>query len=331
MKKDALGAIFRVEKKLGRGDVFELVSHFRNGRTTSQTFHHEFNDGLGALVQESEKWSGPVLQLPAFQLKTPATATQILTGLRGLKEDMTPSQTRWKNLQSTAPYTPAHLAWRVLSRQTTDCILAAAKGMGVSLNALLIHTINQVIAEKLLMDEQDDCRWLVPVNLRRSSIEQQLRSNCTSSIGLRFSRNSSPQQIDCNYRGSLNKWRAIATHALAHASTLLGEDRLLKLARLRGEKNSWIGSFSNLGVWNFGDQEENDSWPMAISIAPPAGTPCFPVGVGIITWQGRMSISLRLHAALINDNFRLPEELLTDALTRLELKLEGSLEIERSS
>ncbi|NBW83501.1 hypothetical protein EBR21_17275, partial [bacterium] len=273
MRNDALGAIFRVEKRLGRGDVFELVSHFADGRTHIEAFEHEFHDGLGALLQESAKWQGPRLQLPLFQLKTAASAGQILAGLQGLKEDMTPSQTHWKSLDASAPYTPEHLAWRVFSKQTTLHLLNAAKQMHISLNTLLLATTNKVVAENLLAEDQRDCRWLIPVNMRRNEEDRQLSSNCTSSIGLRFDREASPILIDKKYRSALNKWRAIATHALAHASCQLGEERLLKLAQLRGQKNSWIGSFSNLGVWQFEEQAENPHWPVALSIAPPAGTP----------------------------------------------------------
>jgi hypothetical protein len=331
MKKDALGAIFRVEKRLGRGDIFELVSHFADGGTHIESFQHEFNDGLGALAQQSEKWQGPSLQLPLFQIKTPTTAAQILAGLRGLKEDMTPSQTRWKNLDAAAPYSPAHLAWRVFSQNSTSILLNTSKQLNISLNTLLLSVVNKVVVQNLLHERQHDCRWLIPVNMRRNESDRLLRSNCTSSIGLRFDRDASPRAIDEQYRRSLNKWRAIATHALAQASCQLGEERLLKLAQLRGQKNSWIGSFSNLGVWKFEEQNSNPHWPIALSIAPPAGTPCFPVGVGIITWQRRLSMSLRLHSALINGIPHLPEVLLAEIQKQLMIIAGQSLDVERSS
>ena len=57
MTKDALGAIFRAEKRLGRGDLFELISHFQDGSHTATVYQHEFYDGMGALLKESQKLS----------------------------------------------------------------------------------------------------------------------------------------------------------------------------------------------------------------------------------------------------------------------------------
>lgn len=317
MKSDSLGLIFKVEKRLGRGDLFELISHFSDGSKTESVFAHEFHDGMGALKIESQKWSGAEISLPYFQLKTAASLPQILHGLRGLKDDMTPSVTRWKSLDKNAPYSPNHLAWRVFSNEATQRILQTARSQKVSLNTLLLYFGNKVISEKLFAEEQSECRWLIPVNMRRPQDGANLTRNCTSSVGLRFHRDSSAKQIEIEYRASINKWRALAANALAHAAARLGEERLFRLARMRGERNNWIGSFSNLGVWNFPSVQSSDHWPTAVSVAPPAGTPCFPIGIGLLTWQGNLSISLRVHSGLIGNSLQLPEELLSEIVSQV--------------
>lgn len=311
MKPDALGLIFKVEKRLGRGDIFEIISHFPNGSRKTSFFHHEFHDGMGALLCESKHWSGATLSPPLFKLNSALSFKEVIEGLRGLKEDMTPTLTRWKRLDTQAPYSPRHLAWRILSPSATQMLLKSSRARGISLNTLLLWAAQTTIENLLLSQDQTECRWLIPVNMRRTPAEQFATHNCTSSIGLRCPRGSSPDDIESAYRRALNRWRALGAHALAHAAANLGEQQLFRLAQRRARVNGWIGSFTNLGAWTFPDVHKEDHWPRALSITPPAGTPCFPVGIGIITWQGHLSISVRLHPGLCVDDEYLHETVIS--------------------
>ncbi|MEY4001513.1 MAG: hypothetical protein RI968_631, partial [Pseudomonadota bacterium] len=87
-----------------------------------------------------------------------------------------------------------------------------------------------------LIPEQNELRWLVPVNMRRSESERISKKNHTSSVGLNFSRNATLTEIDHVYRNALNGWRALSNHSLAKAAASLGEQILYKLAKKRGEK-----------------------------------------------------------------------------------------------
>lgn len=332
MTHDGLGRIFRVEKKLGRGDLITLVQVFSDGRVSKNSFAHEFYDGLGALREESKNWSGAQVELPLFRLKNSTSLKAIWSGIRGLKEDLSSSVTHWKHLNPDAPYTPDHLAFRILTRETSAHILQYSREQRLSVNTLLLYAINEVIAEQLLAKDQIDCRWLIPINMRRTQEEQQKTNNHTSSIGLRFNRCATPSELESLYRNSLNKWRALSAHALNRTSAYLSEEYLLRLARRRAASNSWIGSFTNLGVWNFPTvSDKNTLWPCAVSIAPPAGTPCFPVGVGIMTWQGHVSMSLRLHSAVISDVTPGPEDLLSDFLKKLTSMTMRPIDVTHSS
>jgi hypothetical protein len=315
MRANALGKIFKIEKQLGRGDLFEVIAAFPQNRTEKYIFQHEDCDGLGALLRLSRKWNSKELHLPAFKMNLKRSA--LWGGVRGLLGDLQPRKTLWKNLEKQAPYTPQHLARRVFDKSSSTAIFAAASEHKVNLNTLLLWIINHVVCEQLLLAQQHQCHWLLPVNTRRSE-ERQCDSNRTSSIGLHFDRCASLQDLFANYKKSLNPWHALGNERLTEFLARLSEKNLLALARLRGSKNSWIGSFSNLGRWDFPENLNDAGWPTHISIAPPAGTPCFPIGVGIITWQGHMSISLRLHAALCQENSNQPEAILDAAKQFLE-------------
>jgi hypothetical protein len=316
MKRDSLGLIFKVEKKLGRGDIFEIIADFPDGSQQVTRFHHENHDGLGALLECSKQWSGAALHLPQFNLKVKNSGAQLPAALHGFWEDLKPRTTIWKSIQPQTAYSPAHLARCVFSKTETQKVVAFAREQKVSVPVFLLWHMNAVVSTYLLNPEQMDCHWLLPVNMRRGHHETGCTINRTSSVGLHFQRTDSMQNLSDIYQNSLNPWHARANETLAHAAALLGEKTLLKLARARGVRNTWIGSFTNLGIWNFPQLPASAHWPESISVAPPAGTPCFPVGVGMVTWQGRLALSLRLHAALCTQEPTLPEKLLKDMASR---------------
>ncbi|MEY2987063.1 MAG: hypothetical protein RJB13_584, partial [Pseudomonadota bacterium] len=138
VKRDSLGKVFRVEKRLGRGDEFEIITHFSNDEVHYSRFHHEHCDGLGALLIESSRWSGGRLEIPLFRLQQSSLSAGFVRGLRGFFEDFLPSKTCWKELNAAAPYTSQHLAWKILSNSSTDDLLRLAKSQKVSLNSLLL-------------------------------------------------------------------------------------------------------------------------------------------------------------------------------------------------
>lgn len=316
MKRDSLGLIFKVEKQLGRGDIFEIIADFPDGSQQVTRFHHENHDGLGALLECSKQWSGSALHLPQFNLKLKNSSSQLPAALHGFWEDLKPRTTKWKSILPHTAYSPAHLARCVFSMAETQKVVAAAREQKVSVPVFLLWHVNAVVSEHLLNPEQTDCHWLLPVNMRRGHREKSCSANRTSSVGLHFGSTDSMQSLAHVYQTALNPLHARANAALAHAAALLGEKILLKLARARGERNTWIGSFTNLGIWNFPQLPTSAHWPESISVAPPAGTPCFPVGVGMVTWQGRLALSLRLHAALCTHEAALHEKLLNEMTSR---------------
>ncbi|MBM3383271.1 MAG: hypothetical protein FJY29_12675 [Betaproteobacteria bacterium] len=324
MSRNALGKIFKVEKQLGRGDLFEVISVFPGGREETRIFQHEDCDGLGALHRLSLEWNAHPLELPSFGL-SPRMST-LPRGISGIIRDLQPHQTRWKQIDLKANYTPRLLARRVLSKHATVAVVAAASKHNVNLNTLLLWCFNKSVCEELLATEQQHCHWLLPVNMRRAK-DSSCSSNQTSSIGLHFDRKTTLSELFRTYKESVNPWQALGNEKLTELLASLSEKQLLALARLRGEKNSWLGSFSNLGRWDFPSLQENPLWPTHISIAPPAGTPCFPIGIGIITWQGHMSLSIRLHAALCGSNLQLQESVLDSAMHLLESYTKTQLQV----
>ncbi len=329
MTRDALGRIFKIEKSLGRSDVFDINFHYDGRPDVVRSFHHEHKDGLGALRSSLWDLHQYRLLLPRFHMKS-GGLFRYFAGILAMLSDFSPSIIKWKKFEKDWGTHPGARGFRVLSRDSTKNLLTRLKERELPFNAWLLFIINQIVADSLAAAEETKFRWLFPVNVRSTVEEQTLESNFTSSVGLTLKRGDSLEIFKAHYKTSLIASRIKASHFLATFVASLPERWLLKLAIARGQKNMWVGSYSNVGRWDFSELDDAQSFPSAISLAPPAGTPCFPIGVGIITWRGRLSICLRLHPCLI-DHDEIHEDLLDKILTSMSDDLRFPCHLSQSS
>ena len=73
------------------------------------------------------------------------------------------------------------------------------------------------------------------------------------------------------------------------------------LAKKGTGKSLWMGSFSDLGVWNqpqlVSSNLKNRFW----CIAPP-GSLTYPIGITTIEWCGHRSLTIKIHPAICSDH-----------------------------
>jgi NRPS condensation-like uncharacterized protein len=329
MSKDALGKIFKVEKMLGRGDNIDFIFHYKNKSDVIKSSHHADYDGLGALYSGLAEEHQYFLPLPKRSLRIKGF-WDMLAGLYGMLSDFTPSIVKWKKIEVNAKYDPRFRSWRVLSQPSTKALVGHLKSRNLSLNVYLLFLLNRVLQEKLIDSDETLFRWLFPVNMRETDADQADTSNHTSSIGLAIYKGDEVAEVQRMYERSVLGSRALATHFLAKVLASLPEKLLLKLAMLRGKKNMWVGTFSNVGRWDVEEFIVSKGLPEAISISPPAGTPCFPVGVGVITWGGQLSICMRLHPSIVFED-KIEEKILSEFIDGLRKESGIDLELSRTS
>jgi len=329
MKRDALGRIFKIEKVLGRSDLFTINFHYGERSDVIKSFHHEQKDGLGALRNTLWELHQYRLVLPLFQVKS-GGFLRYMSGLFAMLGDFSPSIIKWKKFEKNWVSHPGARSFRVLNQESTLRLIARLKERQMPFNPWLLFLINQIIADSLADRNESKFRWLFPVNVRSNQEEQTLESNFTSSVGLTIHKGDGIEAFKDHYLNSLIASRVKASHLLAKLVASLPERWLLKLAIARGQKNMWVGTFSNLGRWNFPEIGSESSFPSAISLAPPAGTPCFPIGIGVITWRNQLSFCLRLHPSLVL-NAHLHEDILDQVVASMSHDLEFSLHLSQSS
>ena len=71
----------------------------------------------------------------------------------------------------------------------------------------------------------------------------------------------------------------------------------------------WFGTFSNMGEWPLPDTDKregvdtsNEAW-----LCTPPGTRNYPLSIGVITWYGKLSITLKVHSSICADRSRVPQ------------------------
>ncbi|RZA07220.1 MAG: hypothetical protein EOP11_08330 [Proteobacteria bacterium] len=195
---------------------------------------------------------------------------------------------RWRFANPRAEVRPKDFEWKVFSREETARIHGLAKAERVSVNAWIMARLNKVILPALLEGPAEG-RWLFPVNMRGPVWlgEGQLEGlgNQSSGIPLRVKPDSTAAEIHDQIKRSLEAGLHWATWWMLHVGKLVGVRGMRHFSKSSEAKSFWLGSFTNVGIWDCAEASPDEAW----LVAPP-GSRNYPIGVGIVTWNGRMSI-----------------------------------------
>jgi hypothetical protein len=83
---------------------------------------------------------------------------------------------------------------------------------------------------------------------------------------------------------------------MLHVGKFVGLRGMRHFSKSSEAKSFWLGSFTNVGIWECAEADPGEAW----LVAPP-GSRNYPIGVGIVTWNGRMSVVLKIHASVCPD------------------------------
>ncbi len=189
---------------------------------------------------------------------------------------------------------PAAVAWHVFSERETGNIVKQSKLLGVTVNTLLMHTLDQTIRESL-KDKHSGTTWMLPVNLRGAVSMQEETMNHSSCINIKLgSQNTFDDTHKAIYtalekRQHWQNWKGYV------AGSWISKKQKKKLLMNDKAMSQWnVGCFSNLGIWDSDKKLGNkDTW----FFTPPV-IECQRIGVGCITFQNKLSLTLQLHPLL---------------------------------
>lgn len=253
--------------------------------------HHSF-DGLGGLAHVLAERRGTQLSLPTLPGPYPGLPARWLAALRLLFR-RPPRLLPWRSERAELrAREPSAQAWQLLSADLTDELRQRARAAGISLNALLLHALTSAL-EPLLETGPGSIEWVVPVNMR--GVEAALRStdNQAVTLDIHFPMNASAQLVDAKLRAELHQKAHFGAWQLLRCLGHAGPKLVRALARRELELRKH-GSFSNLGNLRSQRTPVEPEWWLAFN--PVQRTR--PIGAACLTFHGRLSLTLNIHAVL---------------------------------
>jgi len=182
-----------------------------------------------------------------------------------------------------------------------------SKKMNVSLNSLLLYLIDEVIAEKL--NSRSKRVWLIPVNVR-DDIDENNEGNEVGFIDAIVSSKCKVETLHRQIKNRISRYEHLGGILGVGLGVVLGEYLLRRLVNVNKYLQVRTGVFTNLGSWDAKSKEG-----LRVYGFPPV-LETQPVGVGALTWCGRLSISIHTHPCLMFDNNDL-----RDIIEKIKMKI----------
>ncbi|MBI2520856.1 MAG: hypothetical protein HYV97_10580 [Bdellovibrio sp.] len=197
----------------------------------------------------------------------------------------------WKRREHSLPGKKMIPCVFVYSVEQTNHLMNLARSKQVTLTALILQRLDECV-RTLLQNEQKKNIWLIPVNMRASVKRKNPYSNHASYISVTLSRFMQDADVGKTLKTALKigyHWAAWWGILLGRMIGLNGMHRLMK--KYHDKKHSWTGTLSNLGVWSHPNADQ--TW----AFCPPLSK-SHPVALGLVTWNGQLSMALQIHPSL---------------------------------
>ena len=288
---DYLGMWYRARARHGVDDTIHFaVLEPGSGARLEFPVRHRDHDGIGGLFHLLRRWGVPQPAMPVSRQSAPPPWWR---WLRAGREEPVPAP-RWRVFEPVPGDGVPLSCW--LDQAATAALRQRASAEGVSLNTLLLASLNRAVADTLLLDDAPG-RWLYPVNMRGAVAGPRDDMNLSSGFYVTVSPDDPPQVLDQAIRRALHAQRHWLFWHGARIGRWVGQagvdwlcDRFLK-----GSPN--MGSFTSLGEWRL-DLAAAGFSPAALLTLCGPGSPNHPVSNGAMIVNGQLTLSLKLDPAL---------------------------------
>jgi hypothetical protein len=185
-----------------------------------------------------------------------------------------------------------------LSDEENQFIKNLARDKKLNLSFFLLSELDEVIKMHLYKNPQDSGTWLTPVDVRGAYPNAAINDNYVSFIATKIQTNQIPKAFE-RYKKDLRSGAYWPFWELAQIGQYVGLRGMKWLAKQGTGKSFWMGSFSDLGIWNQKELQNSSMKNRYWSIAPP-GSLAYPIGVTTIEWCGHRSLTIKIHPAICN-------------------------------
>jgi hypothetical protein len=296
--RDVLGEWFDAMVSLGEDMTIRFGRVVEKGAAPvwSGLPHSRF-DGVGAFAHLLREHGHPALEaLPQLKDGLRPRIFQILRAWA--RHVFVPKPTyRWPALAApgTGGAMPAAIAARIFDEEESRHVVASAKSLGVTVNTYLLDRISRVV-RRSLAGQPAVIAWMIPVNMRGPVKLADDTSNHSSFLEVTVHEDEPVGALQERVRDAVRSGQHWAYWYSFQFGRIFGRigRRLFIGLQLHGPKH-WVGSFSNLGVWD--PPTEDGSAAYAWTFCPPPA-PSQPLCVGCVTYRGRLGLALQIHPSL---------------------------------
>lgn len=281
------------------GEDTDIPYAYVTSATAEPEWHymrHQDVDGMG-LFYRALRDQGVAIDVPQYNGEVPGRWQRFRLARQKFKAK-TPAPVQWRHWQpgtDTRVVRHGHtLQGMLLTEAETAAAIARAKSLGVTLNTYLLWTLNQVTARALTVGNSERA-WGNTVNLRGCVPASDIADNQSSIVTVAFNDDDSPTQLHQNIRDLLARGMHWGSWDFLSTVCRFGPNLVRKqIRRYYSSNNSQMGTFSNMGVWNWSTDKGAAPY---LYFCPPC-TRTAPVAAAAGTLNGRMSLTLGLHQFL---------------------------------
>ena len=291
---------FEIRAEMGQSDLATMMYQDRGQEFKKHHFHHREADGFGK-IQSLIEQAGLKISAPIRKLKKPPRYLNFYLLLKGLITHPRLPLNPWKTYHPERESGhPDQVSWWFLTGAENAKIKQLAAEKKLNLGFFLISEMDQILKKHLFQNPETPGTWLSPVDLRGAYPEAQSGQNFVSFIATQLQANKTHEAFE-KYKQDLRSGAYWPFWELAQIGQYVGLSGMRWLAQQGTGKSFWMGSFSDLGVWNQKELLESNIKDRYWSMAPP-GSLAYPIGMTTIEWCGNRSITLKIHPAICDRN-----------------------------
>jgi len=264
-------------------------------------YSHKDYDGIGAFA-EILRGRGAVLgTLP--EIKYYPAVSAVVSAIRHWPRYVAPKHPLpWVSMERDTSHgrgarPPLAVAWHLFDEPTTTALRLGARGMGITVNTLLLDALTRAV-RALLVNPTAPVPWMIPVNMRGGVRQFRETDNHTSYMAVQVPVSDAASSIHRKILKALSRGEHWGNWHFFKLANFISHPMRAWLAASGKAMSQWsVGAFSNLGEWDadrrlIGPDLEGD-W----LFCPPALRTQM-IAAGCLTFQGRLTLTLQTHPAL---------------------------------
>jgi len=300
---DWVDVYFSIQKELGLDITFKLGRGSDSEQVEWTTLSHHLYDGIGGFAHRLREEGWPVNKLPVSrESKPPSRLSMVVPMVRYAmgRKQVTPVE--WKEEISENKLGAFTTFSAAFNTDETNHIIKSAKQNQVTVNTLLLESINKISAKHLQKDSEKNI-WVVPVNIRGAIKRKRDTSNHVSFFPVSINKDQKLEEIQNDTRTNLEKKTQWVTwHFLNLTGKKKGRDGIYDMVKSTIDTQLGVtGVFSNLGAWPLKNDLEpmtkhsvkvndNSTWFLS-----PNVTAAVPIGATAVTWFGKLGLTFVVH------------------------------------